>query len=824
MKHKTKNRIISKKGFTIIEALITMSLTLLIGTIVTKVLLTSTQSANTIFNKVSSQKAVRSALRFIAKDLTAAESITTPAIGNTDQSLVIQGLKLKKVTLTDNWTGSAGRYRVADNSLYIGPWVRGKPVVVYEEDVNGNPAPKKTGYKLDYAQGIVDFATAPTRAVTADFSTDQAITYSLVNERNPPQNNLYRGSLRVAENITNTDIFNRQSKSVFNIRLVSNDYDIVTTIDASSGTYIRDVASPTTSNLNSVSFVNENKGWVAGDNGALYEFDGGSQTWTNQSTGTDNLNSISFADSSTGLIAGENGTVLIYNDPNWSPSGSLSNNFFGTTINDNNNIDVVGQDINDVNKGFSYNFDGALWAETPSATSTNKLNDITQYLGKKYAFADTGMIYEEEMVTLPGSGGTPGDLLIDDDWSMSPGNYMADIEINNNKIYFDRGWADKMKEYDITATGGTYNSSTNNSWGPSGSAENSLEIDGGYIYSVRNGTVEKWNINTSATDPVTSASIPDSNNYGLGISAGYVYVQSYVFPYKTYRFDHDLIIKEPNPFIGDGTTWAVEVDEPNGLIYANNNAGIKKYNINTVDPVATLTGNYISNVRDMELDNNGYLWVAAGSTAESSIWRINVNASSISCSTGDDESCKKYVIPTGTFAQWAYPGGIALDSQGRVYVAASGSWGNSIKRWNQVGGTPPEPGGEELSWDPVAGAPFGASNINSATLAIKDNGTSDVWAVGDGGQIIRFNGSEWDDNISSPTAEKLNSVHFFDEETGWAVGDEGTVLRYDADLDQWFEIPSGTNVNLNSVFLYSKDEGYIVGYNGTVLKIGSVKS
>ena len=50
--------------------------------------------------------------------------------------------------------------------------------------------------------------------------------------------------------------------------------------------------------------------------------------------------------------------------------------------------------------------------------------------------------------------------------------------------------------------------------------------------------------------------------------------------------------------------------------------------------------------------------------------------------------------------------------------------------------------------------------------------STDGWAVGDSGIIIRWDGSNWE-NVTSPTTKHLFSVDMINSTDGWAVGSDG---------------------------------------------------
>ncbi len=130
----------------------------------------------------------------------------------------------------------------------------------------------------------------------------------------------------------------------------------------------------------------------------------------------------------------------------------------------------------------------------------------------------------------------------------------------------------------------------------------------------------------------------------------------------------------------------------------------------------------------------------------------------------------------------------------------------------------------------------------------------DGWAVGAGGSIARFDGSEWS-TVSSPTGNSLNDIAYADENNVWAVGDNGTIIYWNGTswatqasgtarnfqaIDvvsssfavavatngvirhwngaSWVSVASPSNRRLNGVSLVAANDGWIVGNNGTILR------
>jgi hypothetical protein len=150
--------------------------------------------------------------------------------------------------------------------------------------------------------------------------------------------------------------------------------------------------------------------------------------------------------------------------------------------------------------------------------------------------------------------------------------------------------------------------------------------------------------------------------------------------------------------------------------------------------------------------------------------------------------------------------------RGNVWaVGAKGSGGAILHR---VG----TPGGPLYGWS--------LSSLASAPLnGVWGRGTNDVFAVGDGGLILHYNGTAWSvmtkprDQFGQEVQAKLNDV-FGDDHEVFAVGAGGVILRYDG--TNWAVAHYNQSANdLYGVWVSSTEPvvGWAVGAAGTVLRL-----
>lgn len=111
--------------------------------------------------------------------------------------------------------------------------------------------------------------------------------------------------------------------------IAANSGNVYKTLISASAITSYNIGSST--NLNSITFLNSNTGYACGDNGEVYKSVNGGVNWSLSNSGIASvkLNSVSFRNSNTGTVVGNNGTI--YNTTDGGASWSLQSS--GTTRN-----------------------------------------------------------------------------------------------------------------------------------------------------------------------------------------------------------------------------------------------------------------------------------------------------------------------------------------------------------------------------------------------------------------------------------------------------------------------------------------------------------
>ena len=147
------------------------------------------------------------------------------------------------------------------------------------------------------------------------------------------------------------------------------------------------------------------------------------------------------------------------------------------------------------------------------------------------------------------------------------------------------------------------------------------------------------------------------------------------------------------------------------------------------------------------------------------------------------------------------------DNDGGVWVVGKLA---SIWHWNRIQG----------SFRKMSGLP---SSIATITLrGVTANNNKDVWAVGDQGTIVHYNGFIWSVE-SSPTTKDLYAIEFApDRSVAYAVGNDGTILKFVPNIGDskgtWIAVTNSPTTNdLRTIWLGSSIM-WVGGASGTILR------
>ncbi len=110
------------------------------------------------------------------------------------------------------------------------------------------------------------------------------------------------------------------------------------------------------------------------------------------------------------------------------------------------------------------------------------------------------------------------------------------------------------------------------------------------------------------------------------------------------------------------------------------------------------------------------------------------------------------------------------------------------------------------------------SNTTTMLLGVWAAGSGSVFAVGDKGAIMMYDGTAWKQMMSN-TSEVLRGVWGTGPSNVYVVGNKGIILRFDG--TSWSKMTSGTTEDLLVVWGAGPGNVFAVGNQGTILQLGS---
>jgi len=109
------------------------------------------------------------------------------------------------------------------------------------------------------------------------------------------------------------------------------------------------------------------------------------------------------------------------------------------------------------------------------------------------------------------------------------------------------------------------------------------------------------------------------------------------------------------------------------------------------------------------------------------------------------------------------------------------------------------------------------SVVTAQLNAIWGTGPSSIWAVGNGGTIIRWNGTVWSTQNAGVTVD-LHSVHGVNNTNVFAAGAATTILKYDGTTWSDETTPGAQNTILRGIWAADASNIWAVGNGGRIIK------
>jgi photosystem II stability/assembly factor-like uncharacterized protein len=200
--------------------------------------------------------------------------------------------------------------------------------------------------------------------------------------------------------------------------------------------------------------------------------------------------------------------------------------------------------------------------------------------------------------------------------------------------------------------------------------------------------------------------------------------------------------------------------------------------------------------------------------AQTSTWRTLADPRSNNAVWMASTTVGWTVGASGLISQTTDGGATWTPQPSGVTVDLNGIWGTSDTSVWAVGN-----GGTVLFWNGTAWTAQ-TTGVTSNLSAIAGFNASNVWAVGAAAEIIKWNGTAWTTQDAPNNAtENLNGVWAANANTVIAVGDNGQTLRTLNSGTAWNNFDSftsATTIDLQSVWGSAGNSIWIVGTSGTV--------
>ncbi len=151
-------------------------------------------------------------------------------------------------------------------------------------------------------------------------------------------------------------------------------------------------------------------------------------------------------------------------------------------------------------------------------------------------------------------------------------------------------------------------------------------------------------------------------------------------------------------------------------------------------------------------------------------------------------------------------------------VVLDGVWGTEDDNVYAVGRNGSDETGVILHYDGDSWTSVGLPEIVEALVGIWGSGPNDIFAVGDGGTAIHFDGQSWS-HMEVPTKGYLTSVWGSSASDVFAVGSGGMIIHWDGSSWQRMKRPEGaaSGADLNDVWGSGPNDVYAVNQEGQIL-------
>ena len=553
-----------------------------------------------------------------------------------------------------------------------------------------------------------------------------------------------------------------------------------------------------------IKWVNEEVGFIAGENILLKTIDGG-LSWVEQEAPTDHLMlSLDFYDEELGLVVGQEG--MVYRTANGGESWEILNlgvtsSFKDVSFVTREKVYITG------NQGMLYRSEdgGQNW-------SREVLNSNADFNSLYFVNSDSGYIATSNSEILKTVDGGSNWQILQTDF----GSSLNDIHFLNDTLGYavgNRGTI--IKTEDAGQSWGYINSGMDTDFNKVAFNKTNPLLGlvtgkNGTILRTANGGLTFATVTSRTTQSITGVSFRQSSNVVYAVAASGVVISSTnsggswtlrhsgrANDFTGVQFTTDLrgyIIGEDGLILlttNGGTSFTVRsrpLSLPfNALYFVSNTAGFISGN----------NGNIISTT------NSGGAWTALNPGTNRNVYGMHFFSVNIGYVVGSRGYIAK-TVNRGVNWSTISPGNGTIDYRDIAFfddingiIVGDEGW---ISR---------SEGGQDWSKIDIS------STENLSALEILDETTAIV--VGDKGTIFKTmdQGRTWR-KISVDYVRNFNDVEFLDESVGFVVGDKGLILKTSDGGETFERMSTGTFQNLTGVSFGDLSTGYAVGENGAL--------
>ena len=565
---------------------------------------------------------------------------------------------------------------------------------------------------------------------------------------------------------------------------------------------------PDGTNLHSVYFIDDNTGWIAGEDGFITKTINAGVDWVQQNSGTAvTLHSVQFITLYTGYIIGDAGTVLKTTDGglNWTPQTS------GTTQN------LYDLSFYDLNIGCAVGNSGTILRTTNGGANwtITTISDITKFVSVDFVNAlvgwvvGSGTIQPYEKIFKTTDGGI--------NW-VDFSSYLTEIWDSPSCVEFvneNVGFIGTEYYRDLYKT-----------------------TDGGFSWS---------DVTYKASNgPTFQEGVHDiyfkNENLGYYIVCGVGDIWSYIYKttnggetwlqfYGDYPIAHTITLTSLS-VTNNGRLWVVGSEGK--IIFSDDDGQTRNepldlnssehiiYSVFFIDENIGWAGGQVFSYEEPTP------WEIIFKTTDGGkYWRVQYNMGSA------EQPCAKELFFIHQNIGWAlltyssysgdtykllktsdggqnwydtYANFNSGDDFGSLYFISQNT-GWAVNKANNIGVYKTNDGGR--SW---------VLKNDQPSLSVYFADANNGWAVGLSGLILKSTdgGENWVAKTSG-TAEDLNKVVFHNTSLGMCVGNSGVVLLTTDGGENWSPKSSGTAEDLSSVCITSPTSAWVAGTNGKIL-------